>query len=301
MQMGAILPGRFLPADPAALTDFAQAVEGLGYSHLLTTEHVAGASPSHQPSGGSAAALDDYHEPLVLFGYLAGLTRRLELVTDILVLPQRQTVLVAKQAAEVDVLSHGRLRLGVGVGWAESEFQALNEDFYTRGQRIEEQIAVLRALWTQEVVTFHGRWHHLEGIGIRPRPLQRPIPIWLGGAANASLRRVAALGDGWMENYASDEDMRQCLERIRTYAREVGRDPQTLGIQAAVVLVDKTPDDWRREIEGWRALGATHLSAGVGHAGVGPLKGPYGGASALQAHLDLLRRFKDVADAVEQS
>lgn len=301
MQLGAILPGRFLPADPSALADFAQAVEDLGYSHLVTTEHVAGVAPSHRPNRASAATLEDYHEPLVLFGYLAGLTRRLELVTDILVLPQRQTVLVAQQAAEVDLLSHGRLRLGVGVGWAEPEFQALNEDFHTRGQRIEEQIAVLRSLWTQEVVTFHGRWHHLDEMGIRPRPLQRPIPIWLGGTANASLRRVAAIGDGWMENYAADADARQCIERIHGYAREAGREPHTLGIQAGVVLVDKTPDDWRREVERWRALGATHLAAGVGHAGVGRLQGPYGGVSTLQAHLDLLQRFKDVADTVEQT
>jgi probable F420-dependent oxidoreductase len=301
MKLGAILPGRFLPADPAALADFAQAVEDLGYTHLLTLEHVAGTDPSHRPHRDGAAALEDYHEPLVLFGYLAGLTRRLELVTDILVLPQRQTVLVAQQAAEVDVLSHGRLRLGVGVGWAEPEFQALGEDFHTRGKRVEEQIAVLRALWTQEVVTFHGRWHHLDEMGIRPRPLQRPIPIWLGGTANASLRRVATIGDGWMENYAADVDARQCIERIHRYAREAGRDPHTFGIQAHVSLVDKTPDDWRREIESWRMLGATHLAAGVGHAGVGPLKAPYVGASALQAHLDLLRRFKDVADSVEQT
>ena len=299
MQLGAVLPGRFLPADPAALADFAQAVEGLGYSHLVTLEHVAGADLSHRPDWDGPPTLEDYHEPLVLFGYLAGLTRRLQLVTDILVLPQRQTVLVAQQAAEVDVLSQGRLRLGVGVGWAEPEFQALNADFHTRGKRIEEQIAVLRALWTQEVVTFRGRWHHLEEMGIRPRPLQRPIPIWLGGSADASLRRVASIGDGWMESTDSDEEARQCVERLHGYAREAGRDPQTLGIQAAIALVDKTPDDWRREIESWRALGATHLAATVRDAGVGPLKCPYGGVSALQAHLDLLRRFKDVADAVE--
>jgi probable F420-dependent oxidoreductase len=301
MQLGAILPGRFLPADPSALADFAQGVEDLGYSHLVALEHVAGADLTNRPDWDGPPTLEDYHEPLVLFGYLAGLTRQLELVTDVLVLPQRQTVLLAQQAAEVDLLSRGRLRLGVGVGWAEPEFEALGADFHTRGKRIEEQIAVLRALWTQEVVTFHGEWHHIEEMGIRPRPVQRPIPIWLGGTVEASLRRVAAIGDGWMSATGPTEEVRQFTERLQSAAREMRRDPRTIGIQGVIGLVGKTPDDWRREVESWRGLGATHLVAGVGDAGIGSQKGPYGGISALQAHLDLLRRFKEVAKTVEQA
>lgn len=299
MHLGAILPGPKLPADPSALADFAQGVEDLGYSHLVMLEHVAGADLTNRPDWDGPATLVDYHEPLVLFGYLAGRTRRLELVTDVLVLPQRQTVLFAQQAAEVDLLSHGRLRLGVGVGWAEPEFEALGADFHTRGKRFEEQIAVLRALWTQEVVTFHGQWHRIQEMGIRPRPHQRPIPLWLGGHAEASLRRVASIGDGWMSGTGPDEEARQFIERLRNAAREAGRDPQTIGIQGVIGLEGKTPDDWRHGVESWRVLGATHLVVGVGDAGVGALKSPYGGVSALQPHLDLLRRFKEVADTVD--
>lgn len=304
MQLGVVLPGQHIPADPSALADFAQAVEGLGYSHLVTIEHVAGVDLTNRPDWRERTTLEDFHEPLVLFGYLAGLTRQLELVTEVLILPQRQTVLVAQQAAEVDLLSNGRLRLGVGVGWVESEFRALNEDYRTRGARIEEQIAVLRALWTQESVTFHGRWHHIEEMGIRPRPRQRPIPIWLGGHVEASYRRIGTIADGWMPLFDLDEEAeeaRQAIERIHGYAREAGRDPHSIGIEAFVPLAGKTPDDWLREVEGWRALGATHLVVGVGDAGVGPLKGAYGGVGALQAHIDLIRRFKEVADAAEHA
>ncbi len=304
MQLGVTLPGQHIPADPSAIADFAQAVEGLGFSHLVTIEHVAGADLTNRPDWDGRTTLEDFHEPLVLFGYLAGMTRRLELVTDVVVLPQRQTVLVAQQAAEVDLLSGGRLRLGIGVGWVEPEFRALNQDYHTRGARIEEQIAVLRALWTQEVVTFHGRWHHIEEMGIRPRPRQRPIPIWLGGHVEASYRRIGALGDGWMPLFdpvEEAEEAYQAIERIHGYAREAGRDPHNIGIEAVVPLVGRTPDDWLRDVEGWRALGATHLVAMVGDAGVGPIKGEYTGIALLEAHIDLMRRFKEVADAAEHT
>jgi probable F420-dependent oxidoreductase len=193
MRIGVVFPTLEL-ADPGAVREYAQAAEDLGYAHLTAWEHVVGADLSTRPDWTGPATLQRIHEPLVLFGYLAALTHRLELVTGVLALPQRQTVLVAKQAAEVDVLSGGRLRLGVGLGWVEPEFRALNENFTDRGRRIQEQIAVLRALFTQEVVTFHGRWHDLDAIGIAPLPT-RPIPIWIGGQADAALRRVAALVD----------------------------------------------------------------------------------------------------------
>jgi probable F420-dependent oxidoreductase len=290
MRLGVMLPTYELPADPAAVADFAQAAEQLGYTHLSVMDHVVGASLAHRPTWEGRDTLLDFHEPLVLFGYLAAVTQRLELFTGVLVLPQRQTVLIAKQAAEVDVLSHGRLRLGVGVGWAEPEFQALNEGYRTRGARLEEQIAVLRALFTEEVVTFHGRWHHLEEIGIRPRPLQRPIPIWLGGSAEASVRRVAAIGDGWFPLLAPDDTARAAIGRLHVYARAAGRDPQRIGIEASIHIAGKTPDDWRREVEAWQILGATRLTVYMLDAGL----------ASLQAHIEALHQFKEaIAPSVQ--
>jgi probable F420-dependent oxidoreductase len=289
MRLGAVLPTYEIPADPCAVADFAQATEQLGYTHLSVMDHVAGADLTNRANWEGRQTLCDFHEPFVLLGYLAGLTQRLEFFTSVLVLPQRQTVLAAKQAAEVDVLSQGRLRLGLGVGWAEPEFQALNEDFRTRGARLEEQIAVLRGLFTQESVTLHGRWHHLEDIGIRPLPVQRPIPIWLGGSAEASLRRVAVAGDGWFPLMAPDEGARRAIERLHAYARAAGRDPQRIGIEAAVEIADKTPDAWQRAVEDWRALGATRLTVYTLDAGL----------TSVQAHLDALRRFKEATTSAE--
>lgn len=197
MYLGAIFPQSEIGADPIAVRDIAQAAEDLGYHHLLAFEHVIlPRKPEYRGYAGAATAEQPFHEPLVLFGYLAALTRRIELVTDVLVLPQRQTVLVAKQAAEVDVLSGGRLRLGIGVGWIPDEFAALGADYSNRGARSEEQIALLRALWTEPEVTFRGRWHQIEAVGISPLPVQRSIPIWIGGRVEATLRRAARLGDG---------------------------------------------------------------------------------------------------------
>ncbi|MER3404742.1 MAG: hypothetical protein C4289_05905 [Chloroflexota bacterium] len=199
MQIGAIFPQTEIGADPVAIRDYAQAVEELGYAHLVAYDHVLGANtetPERRGRRWPYTFQHQFHEPLVLFGYLAAITRRIGLVTGILILPQRQTALVAKQAAEVDVLSSGRLRLGVGLGWNEVEYEALGENFHNRGRRIEEQVTVLRALWTQPLVTFHGRWHHITDAGINPLPVQRPIPIWMGGTDERVLRRIARMADG---------------------------------------------------------------------------------------------------------
>ena len=196
MRLGVVFPQTEIGADPAAIRDYAQAVQAMGYRHILIYDHVLGASTASRPEWRGAYTSETlFHEPFVLYGYLAALTN-LELVTGVIILPQRQTALVAKQAAEVDVLSGGRLRLGVGVGWNEVEYQGLNESFHNRGARCDEQIAVLRALWTQPVVTFHGRWHHIEEAGIKPLPVQQPIPIWIGGHSEAALKRAGRLGDG---------------------------------------------------------------------------------------------------------
>lgn len=284
MRIGVTFPQTEIGTDPLAVRDYAQAAEQLGYTHLLAYDHVIGADTTRRPDwSGPYTLRSPFHEPFVLFGYLAGLTQRIEFVTGIIILPQRQTVLVAKQAAALDVLSGGRFRLGIGVGWNEVEYQALNETFGDRGRRSEEQIEVLRALFTQESVTFHGRWHHIEAAGLNPLPVQRPIPIWLGGGAEATFRRVGQRGDGWLSEIPPDETARAALERIHTYAREAGRDPRQIGIEAEVAIARKTPDDWAREVEAWRAFGATHLSVTTMDAGL----------TTPQAHIDAIRRFKE--------
>ena len=194
---------------------FAEAAEGLGYAHLVFYDHVLGADTNRRPDWqGPYSHEDTFHEPLVTFGYLAALTSRIELVSGIIILPQRQTVLVAKQAAQVDVLSGGRLRLGVGIGWNDVEYEGLGQNFHDRGKRSEEQVELLRALWTNEVVDFQGRWHSIPGAGIKPLPVQRPIPVWFGGGrSDGVLRRIARIGDGWFPQLQADEQGRERMER----------------------------------------------------------------------------------------
>ena len=284
MQIGAIFPYFEIGSDPIAIRDYAQAVEQLGYSHLLAADHVLGADPD-RPGGfrGPYTYQHPFHEPLVLFGYLAGITQRIGLGTWVIIMPQRQTALVAKQAAAVDVLSGGRLRLGLGIGWNEVEYEALGENFHNRGRRLEEQIAVLRALWTEPVVTFEGRWHKITKAGINPMPVQRPIPIWLGGRDERMLRRVARMADGWFPLMPPDDSARALIKQLHDYAREIGRAPGTIGIEARVSLAGHTPDEWIQELQAWRNLGATAVSA---YTMGGSLPVP-------QGHIDALRRFKE--------
>ncbi len=289
MRLGVIFPQTEIGTDPIAVRDFAQGVEALGYDHLLAYDHVLGANIANR-AGWLGYTMDDmFHEPFVLFGYLAGFTRRLEFVTGILILPQRQTALVAKQAAELDVLSGGRLRFGVGNGWNSVEYEALGMDFHTRGKRMEEQIQVLRALWTQESVSFHGRWHRITDVGIRPLPIQRPIPLWMGGESDAVIGRVARLADGWFPGGTlanertrmparSREDQ---VARLRGYLQAAGRDPASVGLEGRVAVGRGDPDEWRRDVAKWRSLGATHLSVSTMRAGLG----------TPQAHIDAARRF----------
>jgi probable F420-dependent oxidoreductase len=284
MQIGVVFPQTEIGADPAAIRDYVHAAEDLGYAHLLTFDHVLGAEARHYPGwNGPYSHLDMFHEPFVLFGYLAALTRQLELVTGVIILGQRQTALVAKQAAEVDVLAGGRLRLGVGIGWNHVEYEALGTNFHDRGRRSEEQIAVLRALWTQEVVNFKGRWHQITAAGLNPLPVQRPIPIWLGGRAEAVVRRVGRFADGWFPQFPPDQAGEETLNRMRGYAREAGRDPATIGIEARINFGEGNPDRWLQELEAWQKLGATHLSVNTMRAG---LRSP-------DDHIKAIRQFKE--------
>src|SRR5581483_3133355 len=224
MELGVVFPQTEIGSDPSVVRDYAQAAEQLGYHHLATYDHVLGGHPDRFQGAFRPPYTHEtsFHEPFVLFGYLAALTTRLELVTGILILPQRQTALVAKQAAEVDLLSGGRLRLGVGLGWNFVEYEALGERFQNRGARIEEQIQVLLKLWSEELVDFQGKYHTIKQASIQPRPAHR-IPIWMGGTADAVLRRVARLADGWFPQAAPGPELAEMLERLRRYVREAGR------------------------------------------------------------------------------
>ncbi len=280
MQVGVTFPQPEIGADPVVVRDYAQAVEGLGYKHLVVFDHVLGADPTNRPGWQGYTYRDMFHEPFVLFGYLAALTQ-LELVPAVIILPQRQTALVAKQAAEVDILTGGKLRLGVGVGWNPVEYEVLGKDFNTRGRVIEEQIEVMRLLWSQEIVSYKGRYHTITEAGLNPLPIQRSIPIWMGGSADVLLRRVARMGDGWFPQGRPSGQMRETVERLRHYIREVGRDPVTVGIEARMNAREGDLDEWVRQTEGWRELGATHISINTMGAG---FKSP-------GEHIEAIRRY----------
>jgi probable F420-dependent oxidoreductase len=269
--------------DPSAIRDFAQAVEGMGYSFIGAGEHILGVDLTNRPDWkGPYSHHDAWHEPFAFFGFLAACTTSVKLHTSILVLPLRQTALVAKQAAEVDILSRGRMRIAIGVGWNTVEFEALNEDFKTRGQRTDEQIEVLRALWTQEVVTYHGRWHHIAEAGLNPLPIQRPIPIWHGGSADRVMKRVARFGDGWTPELQLDT-FGPALERFQGHLAEAGRDPASVDVAARMRLFPGDPDTWARDFRAWQGLGITHLQALTQTAGF----------PTLDQHLALLRQFME--------
>ncbi len=286
MRVGVTFPQTEIGNDPGAIREYAQAAEELGYAHILVFDHVLGADPTNRPGWNRYRLSDPFHEPFVLFGYLSALTRQVELVTGVVVLPQRQTALVAKQAAEVDVLTGGRLRLGVGVGWNDVEYEALGMDFHNRGRRIEEQVEVMRLLWTQESVTFRGRYHTITEAGINPIPVQRPIPVWMGGTADVLLRRTARTGDGWFPQMKPDDTARDMVERLRRYTEEAGRKPGSVGLEARVNIRNATPDEWAEWTEGWRSLGATHIAVNTMNAG---LQSP-------GDHIEAIRRYKEVVD-----
>jgi len=284
MKYGAVFPQTEIGSDPAVIRDYIVAVEAMGFDYLLAYDHVIGANPQ-RPGGwhGPYTYETMFHEILVLFAYAAAITKQLELVSGILILPQRQTALVAKQVAQVDVLSGGRMRLGVGVGWNKVEMQALGEDFSTRGKRSAEQIEVLRLLWTNDLVTFKGTYHQLDDVGINPLPVQRPIPIWLGGGADAVLQRMARLGDGWMPNTMPLEKAKRDVATLRTYLEANGRNPHEFGIDVRINIARQPQNEWESFINEWQAMGATHIAMNTMGANF----------QSLDEHLKVLRQFID--------
>jgi probable F420-dependent oxidoreductase len=286
MQLGIVFPQSEIGNDPQAIRDFAQGAEGLGFSHMLVYDHVLGADPS-RPGGwrGPYDMNTPFHEPFVLFGHLAAVTRRIELCTTVLILPQRQTALVAKQAAEVDVLSGGRLRLGIGTGWNQIEYEALNENFKNRGRRQEEQVELMRLLWSKDSVDYQGKYHRVTLAGINPRPT-RPIPIWFGGSADALIERAARIGDGWFPLMAANDAAREAVTKLRSCLKAVGRDPAAFPIEPQAQVRGGDPDRWRKHIDAWRELGATHMSIATMNAS---LRGVDGHLRAASRWLETVR------------
>jgi probable F420-dependent oxidoreductase len=288
MKIGAIFPQLDIGADRGAIREYGQAVDEMGFDHLLAFDHVVGADPAvHAGWAGAYDVQSTFHEPFVLFGFLAGICPDLEFATGIVILPQRQTVLVAKQAAEVDILSDGRFRLGVGIGWNAVEYEALGERFNNRGRRIEEQIELLRRLWTEPAFTFEGKFHHVTGAGISPLPLQQPIPLWMGGNAGPALERVGRLADGWFANAKPGPQLDEALTTIRDSAQAAGRNPDDVGIEGRILVGDGDVDRIAREFGEWGDLGVSHVSFNTMRA---ELEGVDAHVRALQLALDTVGR-----------
>jgi probable F420-dependent oxidoreductase len=273
MHLGVILPQVEIGPDPDVVGRFATTAEAVGFTSLVLYDHVIGAEISQRTDWmGPYSVESQFHEPFVLFGYLAALTN-LELMPGVLILPQRQAVLVAKQAAEVDVLTRGRFRLGVGIGWNPVEYEALGVDFHTRATLYEEQVEVMRRLWTEDVVTHNGRFLTIDRAGILPRPVQRPIPIWMGGGATRPvLERIGRLADGWVCNTLPGHGLEEALVVIRDAAAAAGRDPDAIGLQG---IVQPRPGEdpavaLPRQLERWAAVGATHVAVSGLNAGRSP-------------------------------
>ena len=285
MQLNAIFPTRDIGNDAAKIRDWAQAVEDLGYAYIEVPDHVFGAAargdwtPVYNEK-------DPFHETFVMLGFLAAVTKKIRLSSGVLISPQRQTGLIAKQAAEVDLLSGGRLRLGIGVGWNHVEYEALGADWKTRGARQAEQIEVLRRLWSEDLVNLDGRFHHLNNVTIVPPPVQRPIPIWLGGTSDAVIKRAARLGDGWMPIIEPDAQATQKLALLREELGRHGRDPAQFGIEAWLRTRDADPQQWAAAADGWRRLGADFV-----------MLYPVYRMPKFEDQIETLRQFKAVAGA----
>jgi probable F420-dependent oxidoreductase len=283
MQLNAMFPTRDIGTDPAKIRDWAQAAEDLGYAYIEVPDHVFGATardgwtPLYNET-------DPFHETFVMLGYLAAVTKRIRLSSGVLIAPQRQTGVIAKQAAEADLLSGGRLRLGIGVGWNHVEYEALGEDWKTRGARQAEQVEVLRRLWSEDLVTFNGRFHTLKEVNILPLPVQRPIPIWFGGVSDAVVMRAARLGDGWMPITAPDENAEQKLALLRGEMKKHGRDRARFGIEGWLRMHEADPQRWAAAADGWRKLGADMV-----------MLYPMYRIPKFEDQVETLRRFREVA------
>jgi probable F420-dependent oxidoreductase len=287
VQIGVVFPQTEIGADPGAVRAYAQQAEELGFAHVLAYDHVLGADPAvHRGWSGPYDVHTTFHEPLVLFGYLAGLTS-LELVTGIVILPQRQTALVAKQAAEVDMLTGGRFRLGVGLGWNAVEYEALGKQFSNRGARLAEQVTLLRRLWTEQTVTFDGSYERVTGAGLAPMPVQRPIPVWFGAQSERAYVRAGQLADGWFPQVPPGPKLDEARQVVGQAAAEAGRDAAQIGMEGRVSWGTGGAQQVAEDTERWRAAGASHVSVNTMRAGLGSVDGHIAALAATAQALGL--------------
>ncbi|MDA0231644.1 MAG: LLM class F420-dependent oxidoreductase [Proteobacteria bacterium] len=293
MRIGAVYPQIDVGDDPGAAKAFAIAVEELGYDHILAFDHVIGGNPASNAREHFYTNEHAFLEPLMCFAYMAAVTERIEFISGILISPQRQTVLIAKQAATLDFLSGGRLRLGIGVGWNTIEYEALGADFTVRGKRCEEQIELLRRLWTEPLVTFEGKWDRVIDAGINPLPKQRPIPIWIGGHKDVAVRRAARLADGWLPLFPPDERGATKVASFKQYVADAGRDMADVGLESWINVGNYddgfgalclTEESWHQWTSGWKELGATHISVNTMKSGF----------TSIDQHIEKLAQFKSV-------
>jgi probable F420-dependent oxidoreductase len=285
VQTGPVLHQAELGPDVAVLRDYAQTVQDLGYDFIVASDHVVGADPAAYPQLDRVFPIDTFlREPLTVFAFVSAVAPGLGFVSSVIILPQRQTVMVAKQAADLDTLCKGRLRLGVGIGWNPIEYEALGIRFDDRARRFEEQIEVLRRLWTERVVTFDGRFHHLHAAGINPRPIQQPIPIWIGASAEAAVKRAARIADGFLPLRPLSGGWQATMDKVWGWLEEFGRSRSDFGVEGRLDAGSGTPDEWRAGYEMWRGFGASHLSISTA------------GLRTPAAHLDRLREVRDALD-----
>jgi len=284
MKIGVVFPQTEFGSDPGAITDYAQTAEDLGFTHILAYDHVLGANPQREEKwSGPYTYETSFLEPFVLFSFMASATQTIGFITGILILPQRETALVAKQAATLDVLCNGRFRLGIGVGWNAVEYTSLNQDFHTRGKRIESQVSVLRKLWTQPLVQVEDRFHNIPDAGLKPLPVQQPIPIWFGGHADIVLRRIAAMGDGWLPNFRTVDEAVPSLQKLTGYIEKAGRQPADVGLEPRLGYGNGDAEEWGKISQTWKAAGATHLSVNTMGAGL----------DTPQKHIQAIRRMAE--------
>jgi probable F420-dependent oxidoreductase len=270
MQYGAFFPTRDMPADRVAIRDWAQAAEALGFDYIEVSDHVLGADREKIPGFEGPYDVDDsFHETFTTIAYMAAITEKVGFASGVLILPQRQTALVAKQAAQVDVLCGGRLRLGIGVGWNPVEYEALGEDWSKRGRKQEEQVQLLNRYWTERTVTFEGEFDRVAHAGVNPLPIQRPIPVWFGGGVDAVLRRAAKYGQGWIPLGNPGRSSMAMLEKLKGYLAAEGRDPAGFGVEAWIRHNLGGPADWRNAVDTWRDAGASHATFYTSGQGVG--------------------------------
>ena len=289
MQIGVTFPHFDFGCERDEIREYISTVVESGYDYLLAYDHVLGADTSDRPDWTGYTKDDSFQEIFTLFAYIAACAPDLGLVTGVLVLPQRQTALVAKQAAQVDILAAGNFRLGVGVGWNAVEYEALGEYFHTRGRREEEQIDLLRHFWTEPVVTYQGDFHTVTAAGLKPMPIQQPIPVWIGGTADVAVERAARIGDGWFPQGVVDDAQRARLRLLRETAESAGRDPSDIGIEARIDTFRTGEEHWEQNLSAWREAGATHISVNSMNLGLD-----------IAGHRALVERFAMVAESYRQ-